>query len=170
MAKKMEKVPAPGLELNEDLDFQHRIWRVERGLWVLISLLIVGALLGVFGNGPLSHTVLQQGPLGLEHERFERILAPTTLRIHLQPGVPEGQIEVWFDRKYLENQQVQRIVPLPDEERAEADRLVFVFRAPARERQTAISFFLLPLNPGLHEGRAGLVGGPALSFWQFVYP
>ncbi|QRK08454.1 hypothetical protein JQX13_52565 [Archangium violaceum] len=170
MAKKMEKFESPGLELKDEIEFQQRVWRLERVVWVFIALLLIAALLGVFGNGPLSHTVLLQGPLALEYERFERILAPSLLRLHLQPDAAEGRVEVWFERKYLETFQVQRIVPLPEEERAEADRLVFVFRAPPRERATAVSFYVIPLKPGLRRGRTGVVGGPELSFWQFVHP
>jgi hypothetical protein len=40
------------LEIQEDLPFQRREWLVERVAWGVMALLIVAALLGLFGTGP----------------------------------------------------------------------------------------------------------------------
>lgn len=143
---------------------------MQRVSWGLIAVFLLAALLGLLGNGPLSTARVRSGPVELEYNRFERLQAPSVLVFRLHPGVPAGRIELWFSRTFMEGLQVQRITPQPSAARAEADRLVFAFEVSPLERQTSISFRVIPIVPGFHEARAGQVGGPELSLWQFVYP
>ncbi|MGH8906054.1 MAG: hypothetical protein ACRD0K_05980 [Egibacteraceae bacterium] len=45
-----------GLRLDEDPEGHRRARRAGRVSWALMAALIVAALLGLFGPGPLSHT------------------------------------------------------------------------------------------------------------------
>ena len=48
----MSKAERAGdLEIVEDLSFQRREWRVQRGGWVVMAVLILLALLGLTGRG-----------------------------------------------------------------------------------------------------------------------
>jgi len=50
----MSKAERAGdLEIDEDLSFQRREWRVQRGGWVVMAVLILLALLGLTGRGPI---------------------------------------------------------------------------------------------------------------------
>lgn len=54
----MEPIRRVGeLEIEEDLDFQRRMWRLQQIGWALLVLVVVAALLGLFGKGPLSRAV-----------------------------------------------------------------------------------------------------------------
>lgn len=42
------------LEIEEDLRLQHRLWTAERVGWLMVGVLVLAALAGLFGTGPLS--------------------------------------------------------------------------------------------------------------------
>jgi hypothetical protein len=65
------------MEVNADIEFQRRVWRVQRIGWLIIAAVIVAALLGVFGGGPLSRAAVQGDGLRLEYERFARLQQST---------------------------------------------------------------------------------------------
>ncbi|MCA1626498.1 MAG: hypothetical protein LC742_00825 [Acidobacteria bacterium] len=161
------------VEINQDLDFQRLVWTVQRVGWVVTALLIVAALLGLFGPGPLSWATAGEGgaPLRLEYNRFERYLAPTTLRVHTGAGAGrEGQLRIWLDRTYLEGVQVESVTPQPDSVEAGTDRMTYVFQMPDPNGPTAITFNLLTQQIGTLRGRVGLAEGQTVTFTQFVYP
>jgi hypothetical protein len=167
-----------GLEIDEDLPFQRREWVAERVGWAAMALLVLAALLGLFGTGPLASATAGNpaGPLWIEYERFNRLLAPATLRVHLGAGAARGgEARVWLDRRYLESVQLQRVTPQPDGVEAAPDRMVFVFRMAEPDQPTTITFSFKPERFGSLPGRAGLAGAGAppdrpLRFRQFVYP
>lgn len=119
------------LEVGEDLEFQRRMWAIQRVAWAVMGLLLLLALLGLFGPGPLSSArVGDRGdPARLEYRRFERLASPTTLRVQVAPGAArEGTVQVALDRRYLEGVRVQRVTPEPDQVEAEGDRLLYGFK------------------------------------------
>lgn len=58
-----------GLEVSQDLNFQRREWVVQRVGWVVMAVLLVAALLGLFGPGPLSKSIAgsASGPVRAEY-------------------------------------------------------------------------------------------------------
>lgn len=60
---------------------QERIWRVERIGWAVLAALLLWALLGGAGNGPLAHASLRDAGIVLDYERFARRGAPTELTL-----------------------------------------------------------------------------------------
>jgi hypothetical protein len=162
------------LEIEQDLPYQRRAWRRQRIMWVLLTLVLIGALLGLFGPGVLGDAVAgdRNAPLWLEYNRFGHWQAETTtLLFHVAPAAArDGQVRLWLNRAYLERARVLDIMPQPDAVEAAADRYTFVFRAPDLSTPTTVSFQLEPERPGRLRGQAGLVGGAGLDFNQFVYP
>ncbi|MEP7151377.1 MAG: hypothetical protein ABI856_06680, partial [Nitrospira sp.] len=63
------------IQIEQDLPFQYRQWRLERIGQVLLACCIVAALLGLFGHNPLSTTTGQtsDGRLSIHYDRFARI-------------------------------------------------------------------------------------------------
>jgi hypothetical protein len=161
------------LEIQEDLPFQRREWLVERVAWGVMALLIVAALLGLFGTGPFSRATAgdETIPLSLEYDRYGRLLAPATLRVHIGRDIgDDGFVRVWFERRYMETVELQQVTPEPENAEAAGDRLIFAFRLTDPERPSAITFNIRPSRFGLLSGRVGLIDGPTLRFQQFVYP
>lgn len=161
------------LEVYEDLPFQERSWKIQRFGWILMGLAVMGALLGLFGPGPLSSASQgrQGGPLRLEYNRFERFQSPATLHIHLKPGVEkEGAVRVWINHDYLKGVQIRGITPEPDEVEGGPDRLTYLFRVEKSGPPKEITFHLETEQFGLLPGRIGLNTGEELAFRQWIYP
>lgn len=161
------------LELDQDLKFQQREWRIERIGWFAMLLIIVGALSGLSGTGPLSATTAGDptGALAVDYQRFIRHDGRTTLTMQVSGDrVVEGQVEIWLASDYLSAVEIQRISPEPQEVRAEGERMVYVFAADGSAESIDLSFSLRPQHIGRLSGEIGLPGGPATSFTQLSYP
>jgi hypothetical protein len=78
----------PGLELEDDMRFQHRLWRIERLGWVLMGLLVVAAA-AILGPGPLARTQASGGRLLVEYDRVARLHTATEIDLRTGPGTTE---------------------------------------------------------------------------------
>jgi hypothetical protein len=159
------------LEVAEDADFQHRSWRVQRVGWIVMALVVLGALSGLFGAGPLSRAVKESAELSIEYARFARLQKPVrlTLRFPAQ-AAHNGEVRVWLDRRYVEKATLERVVPQPQHVETSPERLTYVFAVAGGGEGLAAATFHMEFDSfGLVEGRAG-TGSRALSFRQLVYP
>lgn len=159
------------LQVAQDPAFQRREWRVQRVGQVLMALLVAGGLLGLFGAGPLSRATATGGAgLRVDYRRFERVQAPTALRIHVHPqAVSAGRAEVWLDRAYLEGSLILAVDPPPAAVAAAGDRLVYAFDMADPTRPAVVVVHLRLQQAGLQTGRVGVAAG-SVSFRQLVYP
>jgi len=160
------------LGIEQDLRFQQRMWVVQRVGWGVIACVLVAALLGLLGSGPLSSRTLDspQGGFRLEYERFLR--HHTLTRLHLSvylKGQPRQEVRVWCDRTLIEHFEVTQIVPPPVKVDAAAESLTYIFPLTDQVDQLVIIFSLEPESFGLLSGRIG-VGDDSLYFRQLVYP
>ncbi len=112
----------------------------------------------------------RQGPLRLEYSRFVRYRAPEVLTVQVDPGVSGETLQLWVDRAYLEDFELQQIVPAPDQTRLLPDRILYEFQAQPGDGPLRVTFQLRPQAAGSRSGRVGLEGGDTVTFRQFVYP
>ncbi len=162
------------LEISQDLDFQRNSWTVERVGWVVMTLVVIAALLGLLGgDGPLATATAGDDidPLQVHYRRFLRKHSPTQFQIDLQPGAVQGEeARIWIDREFLEGYEIRNIVPEPDSVEAGADRMIYVFTLDQASQPTTISFNVQAQQIGPAMGRVGLDGGQDVEFSQLVYP
>lgn len=161
------------LEINQDLTFEQRSWRVQRVGWTVFSLILLAALLGLLGGpGPLSsRTAGEDSPFQVTYEGFARHNGPTKLTFQLQPGAVAGdEVRVWLSSQYLESIQIERIEPEPNEIALSDDRVTYVFPLSDAGAGGRIVLHILPQTLGRREVRLGIEGGPEHSFTQFVFP
>lgn len=159
------------LEIAQDLNFQRKEWRVQRIGWVVIALIALAALLGLTGSGLLARATVGEGPLQLTYSRFDRLEAPTTLEARIAADAVSGeQVELWIDRSYLEDFQLQTIVPEPEEVRSDGDGLIYVFGVDEPGQPVTVTFDLRHTTFGPKSGQVGLANEPSLDFSQFVFP
>lgn len=161
------------LEVPQDLRFQQGSWTAQRLGWALLALLLLAALLGLFGAGPLSRATsgAQDGPLWAEYHRFWRYKYPMSLRIHFGPeATRHGEVRVRISRPYLESMSVEHVTPQPQSVEAGPDHLTYVFKISRVGYPTAVTFDLKPNAPGSVTGRAGLDSGPEIAIGHFIYP
>ncbi len=101
------------LEISEDIEFQKKSWRFERVSQYLVLLLVVLALLGLFGGGPISSTTrTSQNGLQVECPRFQR--NHSSYRLKITPSaasIREGQVSIWVDQSLLHALRIENITP-----------------------------------------------------------
>jgi len=162
------------IELAQDLGFQRRTWKVQRAGWIVMLLLIVAAIVGLFGRGPASsaHLGSPETPLAADYERFVRLDAPETLTIYLRATAlrADSTAEIWLDRSWLAGNDLRSITPAPDRASAGADRMIYTFRLDPSSLPARITYELESRSLGRIRGRMGLVSGPSWTFSQFGYP
>lgn len=170
----MSGVPRAGdLELDQDLRQQQREWYLQRIGWAAMALVVLAALAGLSGKGPLSGTAATSadGALRVEYNRFARHHAPDELRLRVESSAArDGELRLWVDQEYLDAVEVQSLTPSPLRVEAARGRQTFVFRVEGDGAPVVVTFRLEPDHPGWLSGRAGVGGGEPVSFRQFVYP
>ena len=95
------------MEIDADLSFHRRVWIAQRIGWFLVGLLIIAALLGFFGSGPVSRASVQGNGLRIEYERFARKQQPTKILFAIYGARPQSQLEL--SRAYFDSVQIEQI-------------------------------------------------------------
>jgi hypothetical protein len=152
-------------QIDEDLKFQRREWKIQRVSWIAMALMIVAALLGVFGTGPLSSATIEGEGLRLEHERFCRLERGTQLRFTI--GGTGDPVHLLIGGDYLDSVMIDRVTPEPAKAEAVSDGVVFQF---AVQGPAAVTFHLTPKKFGLFFGKARLGQAESINFAQLIYP
>lgn len=161
------------LEVNQDLAFEEREWRMERAGRALVILVMLVALGGLFGNGPLSWTTVTtpDGALRVSYERFGRRGGPQelTLRATARAG-RSGSWQVEVSRDYLASLQVSAITPEPDavETVEGAVRYRFAQAAPGADLEVVLA--VTPRLVWSQRGEVRLAGGQPATVTQFFFP
>lgn len=72
--------------VQEDMPMQQRVWRFERVGWYVLVAIVLLALAGLFGNGPLSdaEVVSQDGRVRVEYQRLSRSGTTDSIFITIQ--------------------------------------------------------------------------------------
>jgi hypothetical protein len=159
------------LEVSEDLRFQHRTWRVQRVGWVVLALIVLAALAGLSGPGPLSNREATTDDLKVEYERFVRHGAQTELQVSIDASaLRSGQASISISRDYLDSFNLQHVTPSPVRVQAGEDALKYVFASETANGSIEATFELQPDEIGGHSVSIALDGGPPVSIKQFTYP
>jgi hypothetical protein len=153
------------MEINSDVTFQRREWTAQRVGWIVIAGVILAALAGTFGTGPVSRASAQAPGLQLEYERFVRLRQPMRLRCLVLETKPETQIAV--SREYVDSVQIEQITPPPIQAEAAGTWLVYRFAGPA---PMAVTFTVKAEEFGYLTGAVRIPDAEAVSFHQFIYP
>ena len=147
-------------------------WRAQRLGWMVLALIVVAALAGLFGTGPLSwsNASAADGSISVEYPRFARNGGPVALHLRVDPSAAaEGQVRVVLSTGLLESLEISRIVPEPESQASVDDGVVLTF---ALEGDTPLEATVSATGDtmGRHDGALGLDGEPPVEFWQFFYP
>lgn len=161
------------LDINEDIDFERRSWRVQDAGAAAIGFLMAAALAGLFGSGALSRAGGESadGGASADYQRFARSDARSEMILRLRPGQErDGLIAIRVDAAYLEAFEVERITPRPVGELAGADGIRYVFAVAPGLEPAILSFVLRARGFGPARGSIGVEGRPPVELKQFVYP
>jgi hypothetical protein len=160
------------LDLKEDRAFQRREWRVQRIAWVLWGALVLAALAGLVGPGPLSERTAASadGRLQVEYDRFLHHHHPNTLRISMRPAEGEDSLRLHLSREMLGDIRIERIEPQPVAEELDSRGTTYVFRCRTGEPLVEAVLYLQfeAIGRGSGEMRLSESGPVVLNY--FVYP
>ena len=160
------------LEIEQDVDFAWKEWKIQHWGWFGMLIVVAAGLLGLFGEGLLSHSIAGAPPLEGEYGRFERLLSPSEIVIHvLPPKAPNGEVRVQVDRDFLSHYTLRRIVPEPDSTELSPGWVTHIFKVGDEDGQPLDITFQLESNQiGITRGRIGVQNGPSVEITQLIYP
>lgn len=163
-----------GLQISQDLEFQQNEWRVERVGWAALGVLLILGLLGLFGGGGVLNSTTtgdQEQGVWVEHERFIRNLAPTTLTVFTAPEQVTGEtLRIRLPQAYIGSFRVQSIEPEPEQVTVTRRELEYSFRVQNPGEPVSVRFSLQAEIIGFVRGDVVVNDGQTLSIRQFSYP
>jgi hypothetical protein len=167
-----DSVPKVGdVAVGEDLEFQRKWWRFERGIWVFFLLLLVADVLGLFGRGWLAKAQAgdANGTLTLDYERVERASTPSIMTLHFDDAaIRNGKIEVFVSEDIIKALGAQRISPQPELSTVGKGGITYIFAAT--ETPATAEITLSPSFPGSHRFRMQVTGGQPINGHVVVVP
>ena len=154
------------LEIDYSERFERWTRRITRVASLVGVLLVIAAILGLFGEGPLAHATAssRDGSLQVDYDRFIRTESSTSFQVSLARG--SGQTNIAISRSFLQAASINSISPNPQSETVLPDRVLFTVqqRAPAQ-----IQITITPSKIGAH--RVTIYSHDAsVSFTPFTYP
>lgn len=168
MAHPIEQVG--DLEIEHDPVFQARAWRFQRIAWVILTVVLAAALVGLLGPGPYSKTTIGDEKLKVEYQRLGRWQAPEELRFFVGSNqARDDRVVIWVDSPFLHAHDVQYITPSPRAVEAFNGGFNYIF-AVEDQQALEVCFTIEPQKVGMKKGRVALGHQPPMVFRQFVFP
>lgn len=159
------------LDLAEDMRHQRREWKAEHVGWWVMGAILLAALLGLAGPGPLSLTTTGTpgSNLWVEHQRFARYQAPMEIKVHFRQPMQDDEIRIAMDREFYASTESE-ISPPPEKTELRGDRVSFVFPARSASGHTGIIFRAKPTQRGSHRVRIWLDDEHSVTLRIFIFP
>lgn len=157
--------------VGEDLGFQYKWWRFERGIWIFFAVLVALDLAGAFGRGPLAKAQIAapDGSMNIKYERIERFSTPSILTVNFGPGtVHDGKVQLWVSEAVMQRLGNQRVVPQPLQSRVGNNGILYTFAAA--ELPATVGFALEPAYPGTAELKLQVPGCSEVRMKVVIVP
>ena len=176
------------MQIEQNIRFQEREWRLQRIGWIVFATFIIAAVLGLFGGGGMfaQKRIDTGNGVAVEFSRFERSGAITKLRIDAQPnGLNRSEFAIWIDREYFQHFDIESITPTPVRTELTGETLHFVFSAGTQNgdmlnetnKSNQANTYRISINLkadrfGMVEGKMGLLHrtNSTIRFRQLFYP
>lgn len=162
-----------GIDIDQDMVYQWREWRVQRIAWVFFAAILLAGLLGLLGQGPLSKGRIgaPDESIALDFERIDRANAPTGLVVTLGPNVAQGgTAQVALSREFIERISIEAVVPEPQSVETGAAEVIYTFEVEDPAQPASMRLGFRYELAGRARGAVRLVDGPTLRFETFVWP
>lgn len=160
-----------GLQIERDQSFQRRDWQVTRLGLVLIASVVVAALLGLLGPGPLSWATATGGAgvVAVDYQRFTHVEADDSITIRLGQGaVQSGAVEILLGSEWVESVTITGITPQPSDATLTPEGLRLTLPLEGGT-DVPVQVYFRPGDIGSADGLVA-AGGERATFNQFVYP
>jgi hypothetical protein len=157
------------LEVDEDLEFQRREWRLQRIGWWGFGAFILCAVLGLFGGGgPLGVASRANSTLTVVYQRFVRSGTSTRLLVSVAPPA-SGAAELILTRAYFDAIRIERITPEPMTVAIDADEVTLRFSVGAGAGSPVVVLDLSFARPGRYLAEIRLPGGLSVAWSQIAF-
>lgn len=156
--------------IREDVRVQRRVWALERIGWYVLLAVVIAALAGVFGNGPVSHRTVTStdGRVEVEYARFSRNGAAEHVDIRVK-GAPDAQVKLLLDGPMFRDLTVESMQPQPMASVSQGRALLLHLKTDA-DGVARLYLSLRNDSVGSIVGKARAGSGSAVRFATFVYP
>lgn len=156
--------------MDSDDAFTSREFTAESVGWLLLALVLVAAMVGALGSGPLSsaQAASTSGRMTLDYQRITHQDADDHVVIEIVSGTGTETVTIQLGGDWLEGLDLRQITPQAAEERGtpEGVDLTIPVRGTGPVR-VVLSFRLRSLGPARGVLRAR---GEEIRFTQFVLP
>jgi hypothetical protein len=160
------------IDLEQNLGFQRREWRVQQLGWYVLTAFVLAALLGLFGHGPISRAEASSDPSGLRvrYQRFVRLGARSQLALECIRSGSSETIRVRLDRRYFDRVRVSEVTPTPASIDIGASEVTYHFTVGRTHEPTFIAVLEIePMRAGRLPGVLRFADRTPLAFTQFAY-
>jgi hypothetical protein len=157
-AKSSNKLP-----IDDEISLHRKGWVIQRIGWILMFAFLIAAILGLFGEGPLSSKKIQAGNISVEYERFCRYEHGMEIRLQ---SAGENISKVSIPQTYLKSFRLGTIVPEPEKQIATAGSIQYQFEG---SQNNIVSFYLSPIERKTVEGMFQVNDHP-VTIKQTIYP
>lgn len=161
------------LDSDESRRITDREWIAERVGWFVIAAILVAAILGLLGPGPLSHqqAVSDDGKLIVEYDSVQRYGAPAELRIRFKREFADQKgIRLSISREFTDFTKVESITPEPESSEMGEKAIIYSFRAQTIPADTTIVWRYQHDTFGRLHYKIGLEKGSTVEVSNFVLP
>jgi hypothetical protein len=165
------------LEVGFDRDFEVQWARAESLSHAFMVVVVMAALAGLLGHGPLSHRTqwTTNGRLGVDFEALARFGTSTQVTLHLSS--PPGSLQTAsivraraiLSSSAVEPMGMQQIIPTPMESQAIGRELAYSFEIAQGKDSALVRLVFKPAVVGPVELYAK-VGTDTISWTQWVLP
>jgi hypothetical protein len=147
--------------------------RMAHRIGIAVFLLVLlGAIAGLLGKGPLSKVRAQtsDATLWAESCRFIRYQAPMDLKLRVEPrAISNGLLHLRIGKTFVEDVEIERIEPEPESQMAGASFFTYAIRAETNaSTEIRIRFAASHFGRLGYEVRAG--DGEVLHLRHFAFP
>jgi hypothetical protein len=154
------------LEIDEHLPMHEQGWKAQLiGLYLIFALVLTAAF-GLYGDGLLSTKTLQQSDARVEFQQFYRFEARMELKLELNNSDNAKGMIASFPTAYLENFQVESILPEPEKNIVKEGHVQYVFNGSGN---IIVTFFLIPRKVGKIDGSIQ-VNNNLFQLNHFIFP
>jgi hypothetical protein len=165
--------PTAELDLETDAQFQRTEWRAQRIGWLVWSLIVIAACLGLLGPGWLSdrEAASADGGITVGYERFVHYHNPSQLTVTCNGARIGGDaLRISVEQSLLDGMQILRIEPEPEHHQVTGGGVIYEFQRAPQADSVKVVFHVEYERYGRAEGDIALAGGAPVTLRQFVYP
>ena len=108
----MDEFASRKYPIQEHIAFQRRTWVVERIGWVALVVIVLAALLGLFGGGPLSRQTAGSDEMKVQYDRFQRVTKLASFTFLFAPAA-NAERRLHLNREFQDAFEITGIFPTP---------------------------------------------------------